>query len=190
LTTRSSPEEPSVVRRGLLVNASLLCATNPPFPEDRAEEIDNAIAALGDVSEREKSEFRAGKAECGACHKMFDAYGLALDNFDVIGAYREEDPAGRAIDPSVTLPPAAGGAMVSNPAQMAAELAKSGAFTSCVSKNLLAYALSEGSSISTTSCATKGVTDALAQGDQSFASLVRAVAASTTFLERNAGAAQ
>jgi hypothetical protein len=187
LTTRSSPDEPSVVRRGLLVNASLLCATNPAFPEEQAAMIEEISALLEDSTEREKAAVRAGSPDCSGCHKLFDAYGLGLDNFDVIGAYRQMDPQGRAIDASVTLPPAAGGAMVTSPRQMAEEMVKGGAFTTCVSKNLLAYALAEGSTITASSCATKAVTRAFASSDQSFGSLVRQVVLSTTFTARSAG---
>lgn len=190
LTTRSSPNKPSVVRRGLLVNASLLCATNPAFPEDQAEAIEQISEALADASEREKAAVRSGSPDCSSCHTLFDPYGLALDNFDVIGAYREADPQGRAIDASVTLPATAGGAMVTSPRQMAAELVKGGAFTTCVSKNLLGYALAEGSTISADSCATKAVATAFESSDKRFGSLVKEVVLSTTFTTRSAGEQQ
>ncbi len=190
LTTRSSPEKPSVVRRGLLVNASLLCATNPPFPEAQAEAIDAVNATLAGASEREKAEFRASSTECKGCHLIFDSYGLALDNFDVIGAYRTSDPEDRTIDATVTLPDTAGGATVTSAAQMAQELVETGAFTRCVAKNLISYALAEGSRISASSCATRMVTGEGQTMDQSFGALVRGVARSTTFLTRNAGADQ
>lgn len=190
LTTRSSPEEPSVVRRGLLVNASLLCAQNPPFPEAQAEAIDAVSETLADLSEREKAEFRANTRDCAGCHKLFDAYGLALDNFDVIGAFRQLDPEDRPIDASVTLPSAAGGATVENATQMANALAASGAFTSCVAKNLLSYALAEGSTITASSCATRAVTDGFSQSDKSFSALIRQVAQSRTFTQRTNGSAQ
>jgi hypothetical protein len=190
LTTRSSPDEPSVVRRGLLVNASLLCAENPPFPEAQAEAIEEVVASIADLTQREQAEYRAGSPECAGCHTLFDAYGLGLDNFDVIGAFREADEQGRPIDPTVELPPTAGGATVASPAEMAAELANSGTFTRCVSKNLLSYALAEGSNISAQSCATQQVVDEFAASDQSFSALVRAVARSSTFISRAEGAAQ
>jgi hypothetical protein len=190
LTTRSSPEEPSVVRRGLLVNATLLCAQNPAFPEAQAEEIEAISATLEGLTERQKADFRSANATCGGCHNIFDAYGLALDNFDVIGAFRAADHDGRPIDAEVTLPDAAGGQTVSTPAQMADQLFVSGAFTRCVSKNLLSYALAEGSTISAESCATKTVTDGFASTDQSFSALVREVVSSPTFNNRISGGEQ
>jgi hypothetical protein len=190
LTTRSSPDQPSVVRRGLLVNASLLCAENPVFPEAQADAIEAVVESLEGRSEREKAEYRATTAECAGCHNIFDAYGLALENFNVIGAYRDTDPEGRPIDASVTLPRTAGGGTVTTAAQMATEMLESGAFANCVSKNLLAYALAEGSNLSATSCATRAVAAGFAVSDQSFSALVREVAKSTTFTARSSGGAQ
>lgn len=184
LTTRSSPDKPSVVRRGLLVNASLLCAENPEFPQDQAESIAAINANLTALSEREKADFRVATTACAECHKVFDAYGLGLDNFDVIGAYRSVDPEGRPIDPTVTLPPLAGGVTVTSPAEMAQKLVESGAFSNCMAKNLLSYALSEGNNLKAESCATRQVSEAFAKSDGSFSSLIKEVAKSSILTSR------
>lgn len=189
MTARSSPDRPSVVRRGLLVNSAIMCASNPPFPEDPelVADIEESIAATEELSEREKANVRATQTPCNTCHLVFDAYGLSLDTFDVIGKYREVDPQGRPIDPTVTLPPQAGGAMVMTPAEMAEQIVDSGAFATCMSKNLLAYALAEGAQLNAVSCSTKAVADAFATTDLSFGSLIRQVAVSQTFSVRSAG---
>src|SRR6185503_19309121 len=44
LASNSRPDVPSVVARGLVVNAALLCATNPPFPTDA-----NTTALIADA---------------------------------------------------------------------------------------------------------------------------------------------
>src|SRR6185436_15475128 len=36
LTSKARPDKDSVVARGLLINGTLLCAQNPPFPENLA----------------------------------------------------------------------------------------------------------------------------------------------------------
>lgn len=189
MTARSSPDRPSVVRRGLLVNSAIMCATNPPFPEDPVlvEDIEETILATEELSEREKADLRATESPCNTCHVVFDPYGLALDNFDVIGRFRETDPQGRPIDATVALPPNAGGATVYTAAEMAEEIASSGAFTTCMAKNLLAFALAEGVQLTATSCSTKAVADAFLGTDQTFASLIREVAVSQTFSNRTAG---
>ena len=69
--------------------------------------------------------------------------------------------------------------MVKNASDMGAQISSNGAFAACVAKNMLVYGLAEPSGLSTDSCATRTVTNAFkASTDQSFAALVRAVAAS------------
>lgn len=194
LTTRSRPEEASVVGRGLLINASLLCAEAPPFPDQLAEEIEAVEATLHGMTEREKADYRAQDPLCNGCHAIFDPYGVALENFDIIGAYREHyemEEDGEVhlvpIDASVTLPPPAGGATVNSAVEMAQELISTGAFVKCMSKNLLAYAMAEGSSVTTRSCVTLDVVEGFEASDRSLSSLAREVVKSPAFVQRSAG---
>ncbi|MFO7180945.1 MAG: DUF1592 domain-containing protein, partial [Pseudomonadota bacterium] len=187
LTARSRPDTPSVVGRGLVVNATLLCAQNPPFPEGQAAEIDAVSAMLEHETERAKAQYRAETAPCFACHQLFDQYGVALENYDVIGRYRTVDEQGRPIDASVTLPDAAGGAFVENAVQMAEQFAQSGAFVTCMAKNLIGFALAEGANVDTTSCSTRAVVERYAAGEPTFATLVREVALSETLALRARG---
>jgi hypothetical protein len=118
----------------------------------------------------------------------FDPYGLVLENFDIIGKYRTQDDAGRAIDASVVLPAAAGGATVSDAVGMADQLAVTGGFARCLAKNLLGYALAEGA-VAIDSCSVQAVVDEFNQTDRTFTSLVREVAISQTLIQRAAGSA-
>jgi hypothetical protein len=188
LTARSRPNTPSVVGRGLLVNATLLCAQNPAFPEDLIAEVEEASLSLEGSSEREKADYRTQTVPCNGCHVGFDPYGLVLENFDIIGKYRTQDDAGRAIDASVVLPAAAGGATVSDAVGMADQLAVTGGFARCLAKNLLGYALAEGA-VAIDSCSVQAVVDEFNQTDRTFTSLVREVAISQTLIQRAAGSA-
>lgn len=188
LTSRSRPDEQSVVGRGLAVNDAILCQENPAFPEALAEQIEelNKELEARELSEREKAEYRMETQPCAACHTSFDPYGVALESFDIIGRYRTVDDHGRAINPAVTLPEKAGGGEAEDAAQVGAVLAQSGAFSACVATKLLTYALAE-TGVSGNSCATKAVAEAFRDGDQSFAALIRAVATSKTLSHRSGG---
>jgi hypothetical protein len=59
-----------------------------------------------------------------------------------------------------------------------------------MAKNLLSYAMAEGSAIYPDSCSTQQIATSFTTGDQSFSSLVRAVAVSKSFTVRTAGGAQ
>jgi hypothetical protein len=194
LTARSRPDQPSVVGRGLLVNAALLCAKNPEFPAALSNQISAASAMLAEATEREKSNYRTTTPPCSGCHTGFDPYGLALGNFDSIGRFTTMDSKGRAIDASVTLPANAGGAQVKSATEMADVLAGGGAFAACMAKNVMLYALAEVpdegaslASVSVNGCATQSIASGFAKTGQSFSDLVEQVAISNTLGQRSAG---
>jgi hypothetical protein len=186
LTSRSRPDQQSVVGRGLSVNDSILCQQNPAFPENLADQIKGLSAMQANLSERERANYRASNAPCVGCHPSFDPYGISLENFDVVGRFRTMDAEGRPIDASVTLPPIAGSRPAANAVEMGKALAETGAFASCVGTKLLTYALAE-TGVTGKSCASKAVYNKFAQSDQSFTSLVRAVALSKTLTQRAGG---
>lgn len=185
LTSRSRPDEQSVVGRGLAVNSAFLCQDNPAFPEALATQIDAISASQEALTERAKADYRAATDPCRTCHEAFDPFGVALENFETIGRFRTADAAARPIDPSVLLPAKAGGATAMNAVEVANALGTSGVFAACVGTKLMTYALAEtGVTGNGNSCATKVVAEAFASTDQSFSSLVKAVAVSKTLTHR------
>jgi Protein of unknown function (DUF1592)/Protein of unknown function (DUF1588)/Protein of unknown function (DUF1595)/Protein of unknown function (DUF1585) len=184
LSSRARPDKDSVVGRGLLLSSTMLCASNPAAPPDGLKDQIAAVTTmLADKTEREQSEFRQTTAPCSACHVNFDAYGLVLQNFDLIGRYRGADDLGRPIDPSTTLPQAIGGAHVSGVVELADTITRSGAFATCMARNLMKYALADGN-VDRDSCAVRAVDEALAGGDGSFRSMLREIVASQTLTLR------
>ncbi len=189
LASNSRPDVPSVVARGLVVNKALLCQTNPPFPEQPAlaELIEEAGLALATASERERADYRTSTAPCSSCHLVFDAYGLALDSYDIIGRYRTLDPEGRPIDPSVTLPPLFDNDVAADAVEMQSKIASNPGFDACFARNMLNWAMAEGSQLTPTSCATEAIVERYLQTDKSLSSLLREVAMSESFTQRSAG---
>ncbi len=184
LTGRSRPNGTSVVGRGFLLNETLVCQTLPPPPEVLADDSALGVADLSSLSEREKAELRMADPTCGSCHAYTDPLGLAVDNVDLVGAYRAVDAEGRTIDATVTLPETLGGVTVSGPADMGRAFVESGAFTACLSRNLLHLAFAEGPTVEPGSCVNRAVVDRFDGMDGSFSSLVVAIAGSTPFTER------
>ena len=192
LASNSRPDVPSVVARGLVINKSMLCQSNPPFPTDPAllASIAAAGTALANASERERADYRGKTTPCSGCHRNFDAYGLALDTYDSIGRYRTKDPEGRAIDPSVTLPPMFDNQVATDTVDMQQKIANNAGFSACFSKNMLNWSLAEGSQLTPSSCATQAIATAFSKGDKSLSSLLREIAISKAFTNRNAGVSQ
>ena len=100
------------------------------------------------------------------------------------------DPQGRAIDPTVTLPALFGNQVATDTVDMQNKIAENSGFTACFSKNMLNWSLAEGSQLKPSSCATQAIAAAFNQTDKSLSSLLREVAISKAFTNRNAGANQ
>jgi hypothetical protein len=145
---------------------------------------------LVNKTEREKADYRAGNAPCSGCHPHFDPFGLALQDYDILGKFTTTDPEGRPIDSTVTLPEAAGGGQARDAVDMAAKLATSGSFEVCMSKNLIVYAMAEGTDVSASSCSTQAVAANFKASGRTFGELVQEVASSQGFTTRSAGVAQ
>jgi hypothetical protein len=192
LANRSRPDATSVVGRGLLIKNALLCSETPAPTEGVQQAIDGIVAANPNASERQMADIRAATSPCNGCHASFDAYGLALDTYDVLGRYREQDPQGRPIDASVTLPEQVGGGTAKDIVEVARKLASTDAFAKCMSKNLVNYALADVSSgaASIDGCAVDKVARGFGASDRSFPALVKAVAISAAFGRRSKGVAR
>ncbi len=194
LTTRSRPTETSVVGRGLLIKNAILCTDTPPPPANLADEINrvNDEQEAANQTEREKSMYRQTTVPCSGCHASFDPYGLALDEYDLVGRFREVDAEGRSIDTSVTLPDQIGGGSAADIVEVAQQIAGTGAFAKCMGRNLINYFLADVSagSANINSCSAQHVLDTFVTTDQTFSSLIKSVATSSTFVNRSKGADQ
>lgn len=101
LTLTSYGNHTSVVRRGQWILDSLLAAPPPPPPPDVP-----ALVATADgqtLNAREQMALHRADPACASCHLKMDPMGLALENYDAIGAFRTMD-AGRAIDVRAEMP--------------------------------------------------------------------------------------
>lgn len=97
----SYPMRTSPVLRGRWVLESLLGDKVPPPPPDVPALEETGTAAHKTL--REQLETHRTKAECAACHDKMDPLGFGLENFDVLGRWREKDHE-QPIDAKGTLP--------------------------------------------------------------------------------------
>ena len=98
----SYPQRTSPVLRGKWVMEALLGErVKPPPPETPAfEETQKKVANL---SLREQFELHRADSTCAGCHDKMDPLGFGMENFDVLGRWREKEGA-HAIDSKGTLP--------------------------------------------------------------------------------------
>jgi hypothetical protein len=92
LTLTSIADRTSPVARGKFVMEVLL-GTPPPPPPPNVPDLDetkpNHEGKL--LTVRQRMEQHRANATCAGCHRMMDPIGLAMENFDVTGKWREFD---------------------------------------------------------------------------------------------------
>jgi hypothetical protein len=72
----------------------VLLGTPPPPPPPNVPALDDSaksVSAGKRLSTRERMEEHRKDPTCNSCHRVIDPLGLALDNFDVTGAWRIKD---------------------------------------------------------------------------------------------------
>lgn len=96
------PAMTSPTRRGQFIRTRLLCdAILPPPPG-----VDTTLPADEPdkpQTMKQKLALHMSEATCAGCHQAMDPFGLALEHYDAIGAFRREDQ-GLPIDASASAP--------------------------------------------------------------------------------------
>ncbi|MGK0298333.1 MAG: mono/diheme cytochrome c family protein [Gammaproteobacteria bacterium] len=102
LTVTSIANRTSTVLRGKWVLENLL-GTPPPEPPADVPALKEKGAGGAALTMRQQMEQHQASPVCATCHKLMDPIGFALENFDGIGQWRDNE-AGLPIDPSGVLP--------------------------------------------------------------------------------------
>lgn len=88
LTLTSENTRTSPVKRGIYVLEQIFNRPPPPPPPNVGDLIPNTASAQ---SIREHLALHRADAACSSCHNRIDPWGLALENFDAVGAWRTEE---------------------------------------------------------------------------------------------------
>ncbi|MGC6566813.1 MAG: DUF1592 domain-containing protein [Akkermansiaceae bacterium] len=136
-STRTSP-----VKRGLFVLDNILGTPAPPAPPDvpELEEVEKQLHEGATM--RQLMEVHREKALCASCHERMDPIGLALENFNALGQWRDQED-GKPIDSAGKL---VTGEEFNNVMELKTILATSRKqdFYRCLTEKLLTYALGRG----------------------------------------------
>lgn len=139
LAVSSYPYRTSPVLRGAWILESILGTPPPPPPADVPALEKQASAEPKSV--REMLTQHRANAVCASCHSRIDPLGFALENYDFIGRWRDED-AGKPIDNHGELPD---GTLVAGPQSLkAALLSRKDLFVRNLTSRMLGYALGRG----------------------------------------------
>jgi mono/diheme cytochrome c family protein len=185
LMVSSHTDRTSPVVRGKWVLDNLLGAP-PPAPPANVPPLDENNNQAGRVlTMRERMENHRRNPVCANCHKLMDPIGLALENFDAVGAWRtrEGGTTGTAIDASGVLLDGTG---VNGVVELRKALVRNPEiFASTVTEKLMTYALGRGLSGLDMPAVRAVVRDAARDGYR-FASIVDGVVMSPSFRMRRA----
>ncbi|MEM8954827.1 MAG: DUF1592 domain-containing protein [Verrucomicrobiota bacterium] len=139
----SNPTETSPVKRGLYVLDNILGTPAPPPPPDIPELEEAREEAGHSASKRDLLALHASKALCASCHDRFDPLGLALENFDTGGRWRNTER-GAPIDPAGRLMTGEDFKDVFELADILASGERRTDFYRCFTEKLYTYALGRG----------------------------------------------
>jgi mono/diheme cytochrome c family protein len=177
LTVTSIANRTSPVLRGKWILQNIL-GTPPPNPPPNVEiNLDPDPKATKPNSLRDRLEQHRVKPVCASCHKIMDPIGFSLENFDLIGKWRDTD-GGVAINSSGVL---VDGTPLNGAADLRkALLSRSDAFVTTATEKMLTYALGRPVDYNDMPAVRSIVRDASRNGDR-FSSLVLGVARSAPF---------
>lgn len=178
LMLTSNPTRTSPVKRGKWILDNILAEPPPPAPPN-VPELEEGAETLGSL--REQMEQHRSNEACASCHRTMDALGFGLENFDAIGAWRDQD--GRfEIDASGELP---GGQSFDGASQLMEILVakKQTQFCKCLAGKLLTYGLGRGLD-SYDRCVVNDAVAALRTNDYRFSQLVKSIVTSDPFTMR------
>lgn len=141
LSIMSHPSTTSPAARGKFISQRLLCRDIPPPPPNVSTMIPPPEGA---ETKRERFERHTSDPTCAGCHQMMDPMGLALEEFDAIGGWRETelvDYDGESYELPLDLAGELDGVPFANSKQLAAAVADNPDLVPCVTRQFLRHAL-------------------------------------------------
>lgn len=136
LASTAYPQRTSPVLRGKWILEQLL-GTPPPPPPPNVGALPEDDRSLKETTLRKRLEAHRNKPACAGCHTRLDPPGFALENFDPIGKWRDNEN-GKPLDATGTMP---GGKNFATPAEFRKLLMEEkNLFIRCLCTRLLGYA--------------------------------------------------
>jgi hypothetical protein len=181
LASHANSATTSPVARGAFIRESLLCQhLVPPANVD----INLPVSKPGE-SVRQRLATHASDPSCANCHRLIDPPGFALENYDAIGQWREEEETGAPVDASGELV-GAGSAEgdFSGPADFIPLLATSDLVAECFARQWLRFSLRR-QDTRQDACSVAVVQDAVVEHEGSLRELLLALTQTDAFLYRS-----
>ena len=176
LTVTSNPTRTSPVKRGKWILEQLL-GDPPPPPPPNVPSLDDKNRKELSGSFRQKLEQHRADPACANCHAKMDTMGFAMENFNAIGQWRDQNEQGQPVEV---------GGKVSGLELKGLQDLKSllkerkTEFSRCVTEKMLIYALGRGLEYYDER-AVERIQGELAKGNYQFSALVTSIVKSDPF---------
>ncbi len=184
LAVTSNPTRTSPVKRGLFILDNILGTPPPPPPPNIPSlEASEKNHDGGNLTLREALALHREQPLCSSCHNRMDPLGLALENFNAMGSWRDKDQ-------GIPLEPVAGKLITGEPFADVRELkhllvtARRRDYYQCLTEKLFTYALGRGPEpcdIPTVDA----VVENLEQSNGKFSTLILGIIESPAFQKRH-----
>jgi mono/diheme cytochrome c family protein len=185
LAITSMPGRTSPVKRGKWVMEEIL-GTPPPPPPPNVESLEKEAekhTETAKLSLRERMDRHRTDPVCSSCHKVMDAIGFGLENFDALGRWRDKDEGGLVLDTAGKLP---NGTSFRNPVELKKIFMEAkDQFTGNMAEKMLTYALGRGVEHYDEPTIDR-IVETMGKNEYRFSVLVAEVATSYPFLNRRA----
>ena len=176
LTITSDVARTSPVKRGKWFLETFL-DISPPDPPPGVETDLTEVEGEAPTTLRARMEAHRANPSCAACHQSFEPMGLAMENFDAVGAWRTLD-AGQPIDPTGVTND---GTQLDGLASLREfTVSNGGIFAQSVTEKLLTYAIGRGLEYEDMPLV-RSITHDAAEDDYRFSSLLMGVIRSPAF---------
>lgn len=175
LAVSSYPYRTSPVLRGAFILDAIL-GTPPPPPPPNVPALEEA-KANAPTSVRERLTQHRANPTCAGCHNRIDPLGFALENYNSLGQWRDED-GGKPVDASAEMND---GRKFKGPKELRAVLLdRKDLFVRNITSKLLGYALGRGLTLAD-SCTVDAILAEVKQNDYNAATLIEAIVLSAPF---------
>jgi len=183
LMVTSAANRTSPVQRGQWVLENLLGSRAPNPPPGVETNLDQKADATKARTLRERMELHRSQTVCATCHSIMDPIGFSLENFDLVGKWRQLDEKS-PIDVTGEL---VDGTKLDGPSSLRrALLGRSNAFVNVAAEKLLTYATGRATTAYDMP-AVRNIARAAGRNDYRFSSLVLGVVKSEPFQMRRKG---
>jgi len=183
LSWNASADRPSPILRGVFVRSKIFCDPPPAPPPN----IVDSRGTVTDPNATERDRLAAHRTDstCNGCHQFIDPPGLAFENFDAAGRWRDLE-GGKAVDASGGLPSTDVEGDLNGPVQLAAKAAQSQEVSQCVAVNWFRFANGRGEDVTDT-CSIGKLNKVMSTSNGDLRELVLSLTQTDAFLYRTAG---